>query len=537
MLPSASKRLSLPFSNPKTKTAEIEAALVFTVAELNRGRGGGIFNRQSQETTLFIAQLGYPIWVYTKNNGSTLAFDGLGCFSYSVSYDEAPSATKFMENLQKYQLPRDSYTSFLCDHQNYFQQPPQNRQFVLRGLIENREFYNELSIYQREATEPTQSNTLLSPILEEAAISANFSALDELLAHLSADNNALSESLKLVKKITGQYLTEIEFDATAAKEEADAKIKATQEFVNPETVKLTREFHRKIKALSSNFDKAIEELQKQVKKTEKAIASAEANIRVFEKNAKAAGKKGHEVYEKRWKDKAKDEEKELSSHKKALKNLENDINRLIRQKAAEVTNLNGELEATLKQVKQQIVDLESERDQKVFAYKQESNRLVACEKPVVEGMESSIKLREATACAFEGLTLHGSHIKTSMLLYVPFYAVCYQATYSKRYLCIPPSVLAAFDFSAKLRGALGVSKAKEMIIPRFRAIASLVAKAEELSQQSTAFEGQLWRLGTENNLLHNDQFRQAAKAGLGGLQQAGWLSEREVLELSAQLSA
>lgn len=538
MLPSASKRLRLPFSNPKVTMAEVEAALVFTVAALSRNKGGGIFNRQSQENLLFIAQFGYPVWVYTKNNGSMLAFDGLGCCSHSVTYDEAPSATKFMEKFQTYQRPRDSYISFLRDHKDYFQQPPQSREFIFRGFIENREFYNELGVYQREATEQqTESNTLLAPILKEDDISATFSALDDLLANLSADNDALAESLKIIKKTTSQYLSEIEFEATAAKEEADAKIKATQEFVNPETVRLTREYHRKIKAVSSNFDNAIEDLQKQMRKIEKAIASSEASIRTYEKNAKAAGKKGHEIYEKRWKDKAKAEEKELSAHKKELKSLENDINKLVRQKAAEVSKLSAELEETLNRVRQPIVDLEAERDQKLSAYKQESSRLIACEKPVIEGMESSLKLREAAAKVFDGLTLKEGQVKTSMLLYVPFYVACYQATYSRRYLCIPPSVLAAFDFSAKLRGVLGVSKAKEMIIPRFRAIASLIAKAEELSQQSSVFDGQLWRLGAENNLLENDLFCQTARAGLGALQQAGWLSDREVMELSIQLSA
>lgn len=538
MSPSASKRFSLPFSNPKVTPAEVEAALVFTVAALSRNKGGGIFNRQSQENLLFIAQFGYPIWVYMQNSGSMLAFDGLGCCSHSVTYDEAPSATKFMEKFQIYQRPRDSYMSFLCDHQDYFQQPPQSREFIFRGLIENQEFYNELSVYQREAIQQqAESNTLLVPILKEDDISANFSALDELLANLSADNDVLKESLKLIKETTSQYLSEIEFEATAVKEEADAKIKATQEFVNPEIVRLTRQYHRKIKAVSSNFDKAVEDLQKQMRKIERAIASSEANIRTYEKKAKAAGKKGHELYEKHWKDKAKEEEKELSGHKKELKNLENNINRLVRQKAAEVSKLSAELEETLSRVRQPIVDLEAERDQKLSFFKQESSRLVSCEKPVIKGMESSLKLREVATKAFDGLTLKDGLVKASMLLYVPFYVVCYQATCTRRYLCIPPSVLAVFDFSAKLRGALGVSKAKEMIIPRFRAVASLIAKAEELSQQSSDFDGQLWRLGVENNLLENELFRQTAKAGLGALQQAGWLSDREVMELSSQLSA
>ncbi|HSV48680.1 MAG TPA: hypothetical protein VLH35_00055, partial [Candidatus Acidoferrales bacterium] len=181
-------------------------------------------------------------------------------------------------------------------------------------------------------------------------------------------------------------------------------------------------------------------------------------------------------------------------------------------------------------------DLEVARDEKIFAYKQESNRLVACEKPLYEGIDSSLKLREAVSKVFDGLTVTEEQLKGSAQVYVPFYVICYQAGSSRRYLCIPPSVVGAFDFSAKLRGALGASKTRDLLFPRFRGIAVLIAKAEALIQQNHTFEGQLWNLGLENNLLQNSGFRQNALGALGLLQRSGWLSEREASELSSQLS-
>ncbi|HSV48746.1 MAG TPA: hypothetical protein VLH35_00395, partial [Candidatus Acidoferrales bacterium] len=340
MLPIASKRQILPFYAPKSRESEVEAAAAYAVAELNRSRGGGLFNRQPQEILIFIAKVGYPLWVYSKNNNSALVFDGLDLHSHSVSYAEAPSANTFLANLQTYQQPRDAYAAFLCDHNTYFQQPPNSKQFTFRGLIEDTEFRDYFNIYRKEATELTEPAPLLAPILEEPVISAKFKELDSLLAALAADDAKLNEALKLMKKTTSQYLTEIEFDAAATKDEMDAKIKATQEFIIPEVARLTKEFNRKIKDLSSRFDEGIEDLQKQKNKTAKSIASVEADIREYERNAKAAGKKGHEVYEKRWKEKVKAAEKDLSGLKKELKNFENDIDKLIRQKAAGLSNLN-----------------------------------------------------------------------------------------------------------------------------------------------------------------------------------------------------
>jgi hypothetical protein len=531
------KRLSLPFSNPKTKITEIEAAAILAAAELNRGKGGGIFNRQPPETLLFITKAGYPLWVYPKNNNSALVFDGLDCHSHSINYNEVSSAASFLGNLQKAQAPRESYMAFLCSQVNYFQQPPQQKQFLFRGLIDNTDFRDDFSIYRREATELVEPLALLQPILEESIINSNLQTLEKTLATLAVDDEKLVEAQKLMKKATSQYLSEIEFDATAAKDEADAKIKATQEFIGPEVAKITKEYNRKMKTLANSFDERLKDFEKEKNQTKKTITSTEAEIKEYEKNAKAAAKKGHEVYAKRWKEKAKAQEKVLSGYKKDLKAIETNINKLVRQKAIDLSHLNADLEAAVKKAQQPLVDLMAARDERLSAFKQESQRLISCEKPITEGMVGSVRLREEVNKVFVEYVLSQEQLKDAMLIYVQFYVICYQSSLAKRYLCIPPSTVGAFDFSAKLRDALGRSKTLEMLIPRYQAMTTLTAKAKVLTQENPLFESQLFELGTQNNLLKNTAFIQAAQAGLALLQQAGWLSEREITELSSRFTA
>jgi hypothetical protein len=536
MLTTATKRLLLPFSSQKSRESEVEAAAVFLVAEQNRSRGGGLITRQPPETLKFIAKIGYPLWLYLKNNAA-LIFDGLDGYSHSLSYDEAPSASAFMTSLQTYQNPRETYLAFLCDHGNYFLQPSKTKQFTFRGLIANIDFRAEFSLYRKEATELTTPSALLLPILEAPIIIATLIELDKLIAYQAEDAAKLSECLRLMKKTTNQYVTEIDYEAVAAKEEADAKIKAQQEFINPQITKLNREYSRKIKDLTESFDKELESLQKLKAKTEKFIAATESDIKEYERSAKAAGKKGHEVYAKRWKEKIKFAEKELSGLKKELKNNENNSGKISKQKAADLSKLTFELDAELKLARQPIVELEAAREEKTLAYKLESNRLVACEKPIVEGIDRSLRLREAVSAVFDGLGVSEQQLKSPALVYVPFYVICYEAGTSRRYLCIPPSVISTFDFSAKLKNAFGVSKTKNLLTPRFRTIAALISKAETLTQQNSAFEGQLWSLGEKNNLLQNSAFCLNAQRGLVTLRQSDWLSEREASELSRRLPA
>jgi hypothetical protein len=535
MLTSAMKRLTVPFSAPKSSAADIETAAVFAFAELNRNRGGGLFSRRPQETLRFIAKIGYPLWVIPRN-GSALIFDGLGHHSNTVPYGEAPSASTFLGNLQTYQAPRENYVAFLRDYSSYFQQPPTNIQFTFSGLIGDRDFMDEFGFYRKEATEIEANAVLLMPTLEEQAISQTLNQLDKLLAFYGEDESKLQECLKQVKKLTIQYVTEIDYEASAAKEEDDAKIRAQQEFINPQIAKLQKEYNRKMKETAANFDHELEDNQKLKSKTEKFIVSVESDLKEYTKSAKAAGKKGHEVYEKRWKEKIKQTEKELSGLRKELKNIENTANKLAKQKAAALSNLTIEHDAEVKLAREPIVQLEEARDEKVFAYKQESNRLIASEKPIVEGIDRSMQIRKGLIAGFAGLGISDPQFKATLLLYVPFYAVCYESGLARRYLFISPSGLGYFDLSAKLKGAFGGSKINGLLVPRYRSLEALISKAQEYTQANSTFEGQLWVLGEKNNLLRNSAFCGNANAGLSTLKQLGWLSESEAADLSRLLT-
>ena len=118
------------------------------------------------------------------------------------------------------------------------------------------DFKSEFSHYRREAFELSAPTALLLPVIEESAISAMLSELDKLKASLIEDQVKLSESLKLLKNYE-PYISEIDFEA-AVKDEADAKIKAQEEFVKPQIAKLTKEYNRKIKDLTASFDTELE---------------------------------------------------------------------------------------------------------------------------------------------------------------------------------------------------------------------------------------------------------------------------------------
>jgi hypothetical protein len=532
MVVSSTKRYILPFSEPKKVDTTVEVAAVCALAEYNRSRGGGILTKQPEEKIVFIAKLGYPLWLVPKDN-SILIFDGLDETSFNLRYYKMPSAQAFMAQLLANMSPRDKYAGFLSENSGYFLQSPKEQQFKLSGILANIDFRVDFNSYVGEATELSPELPVLEPILDIHAISLNLSQMEKLQNYLRDDLAELHKILKEIHKTTNQHVSEVMFEETSAKEEAEAKIKAQEEFTKPQITKLNRDFKAKLKELAKDYDKEIEHLTKLKRKTLKIISKVEREIRHYEQQAKIHSQRGHEIYERRWKDKAKEAQKELSCHKKGLKSIEYNIKKTSREKGQTMHKTKIELEEKTKLMRQPLVDLEEEKNRKIAAFKKEIDRLFDLEKEVAESINRSIKNRETVAEEFSGLGIDDDKFDRTVLVYVPFYVICYEANMTRRYLCFSPSTVKKVDLSARFKSAIGFSKIKDLFTPLFSSLPAVVGKVESYPVNSI-LETRLYELGNKNNLLKDDGSFSCIASGLSTLRDMGWLSEREATELSGR---
>ena len=182
-------------------------------------------------------------------------------------------------------------------------------------------------------------------------------------------------------------------------------------------------------------------------------------------------------------------------------------------------------------------DLEVALDAKMLVFRQKTQKLIKQEKPVIEGLAKTLKLQETVAANFEALGIRDRQLKGPALIYVPFYVACYQTGLSERYIILPPSTISAIDFSAKLKGALGMSKLKDLLVPRFKAITTLIDTVQVLTKQNSLLKNQLWDLSEKNNLLKTNLFRENAAKGLVYLKREGWFSDKEYQVLSGSLAS
>jgi hypothetical protein len=81
--------------------------------------------------------------------------------------------------------------------------------------------------------------------------------------------------------------------------------------------------------------------------------------------------------------------------------------------------------------------------------------------------------------------------------------------------------------AAKLKGAFGRSKIKDLFTPRFKSISMLIDRVQALAKQDTFLDSQIKGLGEKNNLLNTLLTRGNIAEGLGYLRTEGWLTDKE----------
>lgn len=532
MLNPALKRFILPFAPQKSRepfNSQVEEAAVYAFAELERMKGGGLIMKQPEEKLVFLAKIGYPLWVVSRNESSYI-LDDLSAPNLVMSYFELPSVKTFMESLEANSKTREDFIAFLSDHNNYFSQPKKEKEVSLGHMIVDSAFKKEFNAYRREAVEITgqaANYALLSTMLEEGKVSSFLTEIVNLQMGARDDEEKLAECQRAINKITGQYITELDYEASAVRDEANAKIRAQAEFINPKVAALNAQFKRRISEVAKSFDQELENIGKLKAKTQRNMESAEGKIGLYQREAESHASKNHLIYEKRSKEKAAQTKKELKALGKELKRTEKNFEKLTKRKKSETAKLQIELDAEIKRARQPILDLEAICDAKMLIFKQETEKLFKMEKPVADSLSDAMKLEETIKGKFAMLGSVDLQLKNPALFYVPFYVAFYQAGLSKRFIFLPPSVAAEESFATKIKDAFGRSKIKQFLIPRFKAVSMLIDNVEILAKQDPLVDNQIRSLGEKNNLVTSRLTRGSIAEGILRLRSQGWLSDKE----------
>jgi len=534
-LASEVKRFVLPFSVPSENrrepfTLDLEAATVFSLAELDRKKGGGLILKRPEEKITFIAKIGYPLWLFPWSE-TILIFDGLNKYSYTLSYAVFQDTKAFMGNLELSSKMRETHSAFLSDHLNYFQASVTEKVAVVNGLISDHRFLSEFGSYRREAIrieDQPLNVALLHPVVDESAILHVTQELEVLHSSFKEDAEVLRQCVRLLNKVTNAFIKELRDDVKDIKDEFAVKLKEEEEIIAPKVNRMTEEYDNQMTKLAKNFEKQQLPVQKEKVKLEKSKEETLARIERYKLEAKTSAEKADSAGEQVWKDKINVAHKELSAIGYQLKATEKTLKDLEERRSLEILDLRSGLEAKVKEARKNLLELESSRDAKILINRQEMEKLEKQTKLINDQIGRTVKLREANIAQLESLGIKlDAESRESALVYVPFYLVCYQANSQKRYMILLPSVVNTIGFSTRLKGALGGTKIKGLLVPRFRALTSLRDTIQVLTRQSPVFETEVTELGEKANILATGPMREEISKGLAYLRNEGWFSDKE----------
>jgi hypothetical protein len=541
---SAFKEFILPFSvlsenRMEPFSADLEAAAVFSLVELDRTKGGGFISKRPDEKIEFITKIGYPLWLFPWLE-TTLIFDGFNRSNFAIRYAEIPDVKAFMENLKRSSKTRETHLAFLSDHTNYFQAPVTENSVLINGLISDPEFLSEFDSYHNEAMAIEDQSSeigLLSSTIDELTITSELQELKKLHSLLKKDVEGLYQCMKFINNATRHYIKVLRSKVKAIKEEFAVKLNAQEELVAPKINRLKEHYDHQIINSTKTFERQRLPIQKKKIKLEKSIEQARKKIKCYKLEAKSCAERDNYVGEQKWKEKSSETKKELAKIEDEVKKTEKALEDLEERNSLEVFNLRSELEVKSKEARQPLLDLESSRDAQILICKQEMEKLEQRTRLITDQIGKIAKLRETNTDNFAKLGItKDPKLKDVALFYVPFYIACYEVESKKRYLILPPSEVNAIGLSTKLKGVLGGTKIKQLLGRRFEIITSLMDSIQILLQQNTVFETEIKEMGKYKNILKMRSMNESIKKGLEHIRKEGWLSDTEYQALSQKIA-
>jgi len=534
-------KLLLPFAIPAEDrstafTKDMERAAVFYLAESDREKGKGRILKKPAEELVFITEACYPIWLVLWRE-RTLFFDGLGVTTHTLRYDILPDVKAFDANLQESAKTREAYSAALSHNANYFQAFTGKEEKTLEGLITNPDFVKDFVSFLQQAEEiekPLVDRTLLSPTIDESAISASLEALSNFIAKLRKDISDLSESMKLLSATTKGQVKVIHEEIREIEKKFDAEIAKIKPQIMERVQEIERKCHAEITKVSKNFDRQLQLLHKDRVKLEKKQERLNLQIDRYEAEIKSCKLRKDEGGELGWRQKLEKTKKELPPLQKDIQDLNRKIGDAETAKTLEITKLRTECDASIEEATKDLRELEASREARIRMKEQEIKSLEDMTSTIINQMNEKATLKKAALKELEEMGAPKSQ-KEYALTYLPFYLASYEMKMKKRYVVYPPSIVSSLGILTKLKGVFGATKMKSFLQPRSKAITALLNQLVTLTQENPVFEKEVSDAGIKASILQTTELRIGIKKGLEELKNEKWISENELQTFSKLL--
>jgi len=536
------KKLILPFAVAgkdrfKPFTKEMEMAAIFYLAERDRKKGEGRVLKKPEENLAFIAETCYPIWLIPWM-GRTLIFDGLEFTNPSISYDVLPDVKAFENDVQASSKSREAYCAALSQNASYFQNFAGKEGKTIEGLITNPNFTQDLIAYLQDAESIRKEATtkaILSPLLDKSEVSTSLDKLSELRDTVEKEIQTLSRTMKLLSKETREQAKALRAEIKGTIKEFDQRIKKVKPKVMEKVKKIQESRDEEITRISKNYDRKLRALQQNKVRTERTLERLSTDIERIEADIKGCRERKDEAGEFQLTQQLDEIKKKLPVLDKEIKEIDKEIADVEDAKKIKVARARTKPDDRVEDAMKALRDIEAAKEARTRLEQQELADLEEKTSSIIKQIDEMIKAKEAALNEIDSIGAEERRRKNA-LIYLSVYFVCYETEVGKRYVVYPPSYVGSMGIKTKLKGVFGAGKMKSFLQSRSPAIATLVDRLVDLTQENPVFEKEITEAGTKANILRTKELQVAIKKGLTELRDEGWISENEAQTLNSEFA-
>ena len=536
------RKLILPFAVAgkdrfKPFTKEMEMAAIFYLAERDRKKGEGRVLKKPEENLAFIAETCYPIWLIPWR-GRTLIFDGLEFTNPSISYDVLPDVKAFENDVQASSKSREAYFAALSQNASYFQNFAGKEGKTIEGLITNPNFTKDLIAYLQDAESIRKGATtkaVLSPLLDKSEVSTSIGKLSELRDTVEKEIKTLSRTMKLLSKETREQAKALRAEIKETIKEFDQRVKKIKPKVMEKVKKIQESRDEEITRISKTYDRKLRALHQNKVRTERTLERLSTDIERIEADIKGCRERKDEAGEFQLTQQLDEIKKKLPVLDKEIKETDKEIADVEDAKKIKVARARTKPDDRVEEAMKALRDIEAAKEARTRLEQQELADLEEKTSSIIKQMDEMIKSKEAALNEIDSIGAEERRRKNA-LIYLSVYFVCYETEVGKRYVVYSPSYVGSMGIKTKLRGVFGAGKMKSFLQSRSPAIATLVDRLVDLTQENPVFEKEIIEAGTKANILRTKELQVAIKKGLTELRDEGWISESEAQTLNSEFA-
>ena len=535
------RKLILPFAVAgkdrfKPFTKDMEMAAIFYLAERDRKKGEGRVLKKPGETVVFIAETCYPIWLIPWR-GRTLIFDGLEFTNPSISYDVLPDIKAFDNDFQASSKSREAYGAALSQNASYFQNFAGKEGKTIEGLITNPNFMQDLMDYLQDAEEIRKGATtkaVLSPLLDESEVSASIDKLSELRDTVEEEIKTLSRSMKLLSKGTREQVKALHAEMRMTIKEFDKRIKKVKPKVMEKIKKIQERRDEEVTRISKKYGRKLRSLHQKRVRIERTLERLSSDIERIEADIKVARENKDEAGEFQLTQNLDKIKKKLPVLNKEIKEIDRNIENVEDAKKIEVSRARTKPDDRVEEAMKALRDIEATKEARARLEQQELADLEEKTSSIIKQIDAMIKAKEAALNDIDSMGALERRRKQA-IVYLPVYFVCYETEVGKRYVVHPPSNVGSMGIRTKLKGVFGAGKMKSFLQSRSQAIATLLDRLVDLTQENPVFEKEITEAGIKANILRTTELQVGIKKGLTELRDESWISENEFQILNERM--